>query len=99
MKVSIEFVGGVLDGKTLSNASPDAHESRRAASYYIMCEQGRVGARFKTAWEAKPDEARSFVMPPIRARGAHPSPNYEVTGRQEKDGAVWVRATYLGREP
>lgn len=98
MKVSIEFVGGVLDGKTLSNASPDAHESRRAASYYIMSEQGRVGARFKTAWEATPDEARALVMPPLRARGSHNSASYEVTDRQERDGAVRVRADYRGRE-
>jgi len=98
MKISIEFVGGVLDGKTLSNASPDAHESRRAASYYIMSEQGRVGARFKTGWEATPDQSRAFVMPPLGARGLRNTPSYKVTDRQEVDGAVRIRAVYLGRE-
>ena len=98
MTVRFEFVGGLMDGQTLSNASLDASESRRAACYYSMTDKGKVGAQFPIALEAGVMKVGAEAYSPMLfARSRDNKPYYEVEERHDLDGAVHLRVAFIGR--
>ena len=98
MTVRFEFVGGLMDGQTLSNASLDASESRRAACYYSTTEKGKVGAQFPIALDAGVMRVGAEAYTPMMfARSRDNKPYYEVDERVDLDGAVHLCVVFIGR--
>jgi hypothetical protein len=91
LQIIFEFVGGPLDGETLTGNLGEGDDAER---YYLFTNHGAVGQRFKVASDyAVETLAREELK--VEERHHFHQHFYVVKDRIEESGAVLVRAEYV----
>lgn len=98
MTIFLEFLGGFIDGQTLSSDSEDSNEAKAAQTYYALTRHGAVGSTFRTISDLGMQSLMTEDLQEFRGRGFDMNHKYQVIDRTEKDGNVNVRLKYLGQE-
>lgn len=96
MRIVLQFSGGFLDGRILSDDSPDRIEARDARVCYQMTEQGQVGKRYVTVLNPA-IETNSINGQGGRERALSRNHSYEVVERREEADTVWLRLNYVSQ--
>jgi hypothetical protein len=93
LRLIFKFVGGPLDGKTVTGTPQEEGEARE---YYTLTYHGRVGQRFKVASDYAVDMLASEQL---RNEGPHHFQQhvYEVVERIRNRQVLLVRAEYVER--
>jgi hypothetical protein len=91
MRVIFKFLGGPLDGKTVTGEPGEPGEAQR---YYALTCHGRLGQRFRTA-----SEYAVNVLLTEKLQGEKPhhfqQHYYEVTDRIDNGDVLVVRTEYV----
>jgi len=98
MTIHLEFLGGFMDGQSLSSDSEDSNEAKAAQTYYALTRQGAVGSRFRTISDLGMQSLIPEDLQKFRGRSFDTNDEYQVIERTEKDGNVNVRLKYLGKQ-
>ncbi len=102
-KITFEFVGGFMNGKTLVGeltGSANAKSGDEVARHYYSTDRGTVGKRFWSASDYMVDTLKHHGGDVAALRAASLDPrfqcdHYEVIERRENGDGVIVRAKYV----
>lgn len=91
MRITVEFVGGPLDGQ---NSVGEWGEPSDAERYFLLTHHGVVGQRFKVASQYAVD---TLVRERLQVETRHNFQKhfYEVTDRFENEDEVALRVEYV----
>ena len=90
MKVMCEMIGGPFAG---THESDFAKSSDPVRAWGWISDNFTVGKRFQTVSPGATPALQELTPAKVDRTQAH---KYEVTGREERDGVIYVRCEYLG---
>lgn len=91
MIITVEFIGGFLDGKVVHSPGEDPGDPFNATRTYFMTGKGEVGRKFRTVSAAALEALRTLGPDNVAKRGFRMNYCYEVVERQEETGTVAIK--------